>query len=156
MEIIHEIAKSITKRQGLKESEQERFLLAERFSENGFSLVGLVDGYLLFSVPPQDTSLWYKDNGWPSDEKNKQAEIIARKHNLEIYTPPDEKSAKIKTSKYHHLEFGAKMSSQRRAEVIASAHHHYLKIANVDSPFLCNIPEVFESLECLYFHPKSH
>src|SRR5260370_16177121 len=74
---------------GLSDDELTRLLRTTLLSEAGFSFLSFSRGLVTLTVPEQDLTSWYPEQGWLAPAKEKVARAIAEKYELSIYEPLD-------------------------------------------------------------------
>lgn len=112
------------------------------------------------SVPPQNSTTWYPEQGRIEAEKERIAWIISEKYGLSVGKPPDEPLRCLfqrseRTNCHRHLEFA------NRWETIIVAHPIFLKVRMIGTtsgmryvpkgtgPLLFR-PELLQDLSTLY------
>jgi len=110
--------------------------------ESGFRFLTLNNNFALFDVPNQDISLWYKEDGWVSEEKEQLLNTIADKLGLKIVEPPDYPKLDLSTIHHHFELFSGKIK-------VMTIHPKFLKVLVSDHPI---IPEhnLLHQLSSLY------
>ncbi len=110
--------------------------------DSGFRFLTFYNGFALFDVPKQDISMWYKKDGWLSEEKEKILGVIAGRLRLRIGEPPDYPKLDLSET-HHHFELYS------RARKVIIIHPKFLKILVPDMPI---IPEydLLSQLSLLY------
>jgi len=109
--------------EGLNDNEFTRLLQQLALpTEAGFDFLSFSDGMVMLSVPRQESANWYPEQGWISPEKEKIAQMIARKYDLTLVEPPDVTSACQTANTRHHLEFNGLW------DTAIVAHPQYLKV----------------------------
>ena len=109
---------------GLNDQELTRLLEKSGIpKEEGFEFLSYSDRTLTLSVPKQDPTKWYPEEGWITEEKEKKAREIAQKYELSVCEPPDAHYTVVGGEKpHHHLE----MCNGRESVVVV--HPQYLKL----------------------------
>ena len=146
---------------GLGDDELTRLLRTTLLSEAGFSFLSFFRGLVTLTVPQQDLTTWYPEQGWIAPAREKAARAIAEKYELSLHEPLDRAAnvwhpAQAPEVAHHHLE----MSDDRWQTVIV-AHPRYLKIRvlgradryRYDSEALCPVTlghEILQDLSALY------
>ena len=97
--------------------------------ESGFRLLTFYGSFALFDVPKQDTSKWYREDGWLSEEKEKILRVIAGRLGLRMVEPPDYPRLDLSNT-HHHSEL---YSGIRKAITI---HPKFLKILVLEIPII--------------------
>ena len=97
--------------------------------ESGFRFLTINNNFALFDVPNQDTSFWYKEDGWVSEEKEQTLDKIAEQLGLDIVEPPD--YPKLDMSQIHH-HFELFSDKQK----VMTIHPKFLKILVPDYPII--------------------
>ena len=100
--------------------------------ESGFRFLTIYNNFAMFDVPAQEISLWYKEDGWVSEEKERILDKIAETLGLKIVEPPDYPKLDL-TIIHHHFEL---FSDKYKVIII---HPKFLKILVPDHPV---IPEL--------------
>ena len=67
---------------GLSDDELTRLLRTTLLSEAGFSFLSFSRGLVTLTVPEQDQTSWYPEQGWLAPAKEKVARAIAEKYSL--------------------------------------------------------------------------
>jgi len=111
----------------LSDDELTRLLRTTLLSEAGFSCLSFFRGLVTLTVPEQDLTSWYVEQGWIAPAKEKVARAIAEKYELSIYEPLDKATNvwhPVEPPKvaHHHIE----MSD--RCQTVIVAHPRYLKV----------------------------
>ena len=98
-------------------------------SEAGFGFLSFLNGFVTLTVPQQQLTDWYPEQGtgWIVKAKERIARSIAAKHQLSLSEPPDESPSSLfppaePAKLHHHLEFS------NRWETVVVAHPYYLKV----------------------------
>ena len=112
---------------GLSDVELTCLLRTTLLSEAGFSFLSFSRGLVTLTVPEQDLTTWYPEQGWIAPAKEKVARTIAEKYELSIYEPLDKASnvwhpPKAPEIAHHHVE----MSD--RWQTVVVVHPRYLKV----------------------------
>jgi hypothetical protein len=110
--------------------------------ESGFRFLTLYNNFALFDVPQQDISIWYKEDGWVSEDKEQILDKIVETLGLKIVEPPDYPKLDLSTI-HHHFEL---FSDKQK---VITIHPKFLKILIPDHPI---IPEqnLLNQLSSLY------
>jgi len=95
--------------------------------ESGFRFLTINKEFALFNVPEQDTSIWYREDGWVSEEKEQILNKIAEQLGLDIVEPPD--YPKLDMSQIHH-HFELFSGKQK----VMTIHPKFLKILVPEHP----------------------
>ena len=122
-------AMRVSVRDGL-DDEEFTLLLRENslLNEAGFAFLCFSKGLVTLTVPEQDLTSWYSEEGWITPEKKRIAAMLAEKYELSLYEPvdttvsfwlPESGSA---VTHHHHLEL------LRSGLTVVVAHPHYLKV----------------------------
>jgi len=111
----------------LSDDELTRLLRTTLLSEAGFSFLSFCRGLVTLTVPEQDLTSWYPEQGWMAPAKEKVARAIAEKYELSIYEPLDKATnvwhpVEPPEVAHHHIE----MSD--RCQTVIVAHPRYLKV----------------------------
>ena len=148
--------------EGLTDDELTRLLLldAQLPTEAGFAFVSFCGGVVTLSVPQQDLTNWYPEEGWVAPEQEKITLAIAKKYGLSLCEPPDLASSfrfpsVAQSNPHQYLE----LNTQR--ETVVVAHPKYLKVrmyrATAGRAFatqarkaLALDPELLQDLSALY------
>src|SRR5260370_29633283 len=70
---------------GLSDDELTRLLRTTLLSEAGFSFLSFSRGLVTLTVPEQDQTSWYPEQGWPASAKEKAARANPDKYELSIH-----------------------------------------------------------------------
>ena len=110
--------------------------------ESGFRFLTIYNNFAMFDVLAQEISLWYKEDGWVSEEKERILDKIAETLGLKIVEPPDYPKLDL-TIIHHHFELFFEKHK------VITIHPKFLKILVPDHPI---IPEqnLLEQLSSLY------
>jgi len=112
---------------GFSDDELTRLLRTTLLIEAGFSFLSFSRGLVTLTVPEQDLTSWYPEQGWIAPAKENVARAIAEKYELSLYEPFDKARnvwhpPKAPEVAHHHVE----MSDGWQTVIIA--HPHYLKV----------------------------
>jgi hypothetical protein len=112
---------------GLSDDELTRLLRTTLLSEAGFSFLSFSRGWVTLTVPDQDLTNWYPEQGWLAPAKEKVARGIAGKYELSLFEPLDTvtniwQPVRDPDIAHHHVE----MSD--RWQTVIVAHPQYLKV----------------------------
>lgn len=110
--------------------------------ESCFRFLTFCDSFALFDVPKQNTSKWYREDGWLAEEKEEMLYSIARGLRLKIVEPPDYPKLDL-SSIHHHFEL---YSGTRKVIMI---HPRFLKILLPDIPLFAE-RDLLSQLSSLY------
>jgi hypothetical protein len=146
--------------EGLSDDEITLLLRTTLLTEAGFSFLSFSRGLVTLTVPEQDLTNWYPEQGWIAPEKEMTARAIAEKYELSLYEPPDKvtsvwHAAKDPEVARHHIL----MSDGLQTVIVA--HPQYLKVRvlgsseryRYDWEALCPVhlgPEILQDLSALY------
>ena len=97
--------------------------------EAGFRFLTFCDGWALFDVPKQDTSRWYREDGWLTEEKEQILSIITERLGLKMVEPPDCTKMDLSNT-HHHFEL------YYRIRKVITIHPKFLKILVPDIPII--------------------
>jgi hypothetical protein len=148
---------------GLNDHELTRLLREANLPrEAGFSFLSFSDGFVTLSVPPQELSKWYPEQGWIVPSQEQRARAIAKKYGLTLYEPVDSV-----TKVWHNLQGHEAQEARHHLELslermtVLVAHPYYLKIRQACSsprlPYSGEVatlvtlgPDILEDLATLY------
>src|SRR5260221_6331709 len=75
--------------EGLSDDDLTLLLRTTLLTEAGFSFLSFSRGLVTLTVPEQDLTNWYPEQGWIAPEKEMTARAVAEKYELSLYEPPD-------------------------------------------------------------------
>lgn len=110
--------------------------------ESGFRFLTFHGGCALFDVPKQDTSTWYREDGWLSVAKEEILGAIIRRLGLRMAEPPDCTKMNF-ASTHHHFELYAGVRK------VITIHPRFVKILMPDIPVVAE-QDLLSQLSSLY------
>jgi len=144
----------------LSDDELTRLLRTTLLSEAGFSFLSFSRGLVTLTVPEQDLTSWYPEQGWIAPAKEKVARAIAEKYELSLHEPLNKATnvwhpVEPPEVAHHHIEISD------RWQTVIVAHPHYLKVRvlgrngryRYDWEALCPVvlgPEILQDVSALY------
>jgi len=149
--------------EGLSDDELTLLLRSTLLTEAAFSFLSFSRGLVTLTVPEQDPTIWYPEQGWIAPEKEMTARAIAEKYELSFYEPVDRVTsywlpATVPELAHHHIQMND------RFQTVIVAHPQYLKVRvlgrsaryRYDWEALCPVhlgPEILRDLSALYARP---
>jgi hypothetical protein len=102
-------------------------------NEAGFAFLCFSKGFVTLTVPEQDLTGWYLEEGGIAPEKKRIAAGLAEKYELSLYEPVDTivtfwQPENGSAATHHHLELC------RAGLTVVVAHPHYLKVRLFGAP----------------------
>ena len=113
--------------EGLEDDDLTRLLRTRLLSEAGFGFLSFSKGWVTLTVPEQELTSWYPEQGWIAPEKELIARAIAEEYEMSLYEPVDTVMSYWHPANgpqvvHHHIE----LSDQGQTVIVA--HPHYLKV----------------------------
>ena len=113
--------------EGLSDDELTLLLRTTLLTEAGFGFLSFSSGLVTLTVPQQDVTNWYPEQGWIAPEKETTARAIAEKYELSFYEPLDTVTSYWlpvtgPELAHHHIQMND------RFQAVIVAHPQYLKV----------------------------